>query len=151
MSGLSIGDVASALGWRVVTIRQRLCVLRSREVARAVTLWDPDRAGQPIGLLTRVMIQHTARGAMDRFEDWCRQDACVTRADLVTGRFDYQLWSCHADVRSAMTWAREIALDEDVRISVSQLVHIRFGHGLSGAPVFTSLEDETPSRDGRAT
>jgi len=150
MSGLTIGDVASALGWSMVTIRQRLCVLRSRGIARAVTLWNPDRAGRPIGLLTRVLVQHSALGAMERFEHWCRQEARITRADLVTGRFDYQLWSHHSDLREAETWSRALALNADVRTCVSQVVQVRFGHSLSGAPVFTALHAATFPRGDRA-
>jgi len=146
MAGISIDDLALRLGWRLVVVRQRLCVLRAREFGQAGVLWHPERAGRPVCLLSRVCVWPVDTRAMRAFETWCLADERISRADVVTGRYDYNLWSWHVDIRAAAQWSREVELRDEVKACVSRPMSIRFGHMLAGAPIFTRGEDHrTPA------
>lgn len=141
LSGARIEELAQALGWRLTTVRQRLSILRTRGVARASALWYPERAGRPICLITHVSLRNPGLEAMRDFETWSRGDDRVVRADLVTGRCDYVLWSWHGDLRIAERWSQDIALRDEVRTCVSRPVRVLAGHTLIGAPIFTREAD----------
>lgn len=144
MMGCTIGNLAGSLAWSLVAVRQRLCVLRARGFGRAVTLWNPERIGLPVCLLTHVGLHHVVPNGLVRFERWCLQDRWVTRADLVAGRFDYQLWSWHADLQRSEAWSNALAAREEVRLVVSRPVRLLSGHTLPGAPIFTGVEGCPP-------
>jgi DNA-binding Lrp family transcriptional regulator len=137
---------ASALGVTPPAWSRLIARLRGAGVARTITLVDPRRAGSPCEGVSLVKLRGYSHAAMDSFEAACRNDPAVHRAVRVTGRFDYQLASCHPDPRAAERWRRGLEARPEVLRVDQRLVRTVLGHGLYGVPL-GGLRGTTPDAD----
>lgn len=150
MSAIGIAELTGRLEWKMSVVRQRLCVLRSQHAGSKAVLWSPDRLGLSVMLVTQVSLRGHSTEALRGFEAWRLAEPSVTRADLMTGRFDYQLWSCHRDWRAADAWSHALRLRPEVRAAEWRPVRVLSGHNLAGAPAFTAVETSPRRRTRRA-
>lgn len=113
-------------------LRRRVCRLRRHGLATTATLYDPSRLGQPISCISLVRLARHSKPAVLEFEARCSADLSVTAASRVLGRFDYQIATNHADVRSADGWRKEIQTLEAVAVVDMRFVRPIKGCGVAG-------------------
>jgi DNA-binding Lrp family transcriptional regulator len=120
------------LGVTEVDLRRSLYRLERRGLVRRATLYDPSRLGQPVSCISLIQLGPHSQRALAELEAHCRSDASVTAACKVLGRFDYQVASSHADVRSAETWRKGIEALEAVAMVEMRFVRPIKGCGVAG-------------------
>lgn len=143
-------DLAAALRISLARLGVYLSNLRDLGVAISGAVYFPARAGRPVEALTYVTVETSCPEALRRFEAYCQDDPLISTAVAITGRFDYALWSFHADPRAARDWSHRLELRDEVRRAHTETVRILFGHTFEGGVILGAPPARPPVRSSTA-
>lgn len=144
----SVAQAARALGLPCEALRRRLARLHDSGAVREVTVFDPAAAGWRHETIARLRVDWTRPAEIAQLEDDLRDAACVLRADLVSGPFDFIVHAAHAGLREAAEWVDALKVRPCiVSIRADQMRtrmrnDVRVGHIANSAPA--GFDPEAP-------
>jgi hypothetical protein len=144
----NLAEMIRRLGITPAVFIHRLSLLRTRGLARTVTVHDPLALGAVQSTVWVRMVSLTS-AVTARFERDLLADRTVASAQRVTGGFDYRLSVFHADRGEQAAWVRSLRCRADVaKVEPVGVVPI-FGHALDGLILRgrPSLAPLDPSQD----